>query len=276
MDRLAADRFTDMVVNATSSKADPRTRQLIESGIRHLHAFILETGLTLDELVSICGLLVQAGKISSDARNEFLLSANILGLEVLVDMISPNGGPQTAILGPMYQPAAPRLPLGGSIIQGDADGQVTYMEGYVRDASGHPIADATLDVWQAGTDGLYDIQDPAQSGTNLRGLCTTDANGHYAFKCLRPTAYPIPDDGIGGVLLQALHRHPMRPAHLHLIVGAEGKRSIISQLYDRDCPYIDNDSIFAVKDTLVLTFEPATGRADAELYVRYDWTLQDA
>ncbi len=276
MDRLAADRFTDMVVNATSSKADPRTRQLIESGIRHLHAFILETGLTLDELVSICGLLVQAGKISSDARNEFLLSANILGLEVLVDMISPNGGPQTAILGPMYQPAAPRLPLGGSIIQGDADGQVTYMEGYVRDASGHPIADATLDVWQAGTDGLYDIQDPAQSGTNLRGLFTTDANGHYAFKCLRPTAYPIPDDGIGGVLLQALHRHPMRPAHLHLIVGAEGKRSIISQLYDRDCPYIDNDSIFAVKDTLVLTFEPATGRADAELYVRYDWTLQDA
>ena len=276
MDRVAADKFTEMVVTATSAEVAPRTRQLMESAIRHLHGFIEETGLTLDELVTICGFLVEAGKMSNDTRNEFLLTANILGLEVLVDMISPNGGPQTAVLGPMYLPSAPYLPTGASIVTGEAEGQVVFMEGYVRDAAGRPIAGATLDVWQAGADGLYDIQNPRQSGTNLRGVFTTDAEGYYAFHCLRPTAYPIPDDGPGGVLLRKLGRHPMRPAHLHLIVGAAGKHSIISQLYDRDCPYIDKDSIFAVKDSLVLDFEPAAGRGDAELYMRYDWTLYDA
>lgn len=275
MDRVAADEFTDMVAKATAADVAPRTRQLMEAAIRHLHGFIIETGLTLDELVTICGFLVEAGKMSNETRNEFLLTANILGLEVLVDMISPNGGPQTAVLGPMYLPSAPHLPTGASIVTGQAEGQVVFMEGYVRDASGRPIAGATLDVWQAGTDGLYDIQKPQQSGTDLRGVFTTDEAGYYAFYCLRPTAYPIPDDGPGGVLLRRLGRHPMRPAHLHLIVAAIGKRSIISQLYDRSCPYIDNDSIFAVKDSLVLDFAAAADRGDAELYVRYDWTLYD-
>ena len=47
----------------------------------------------------------------------------------------------------------------------------------------------------------------------------TDANGEYAFYCLRPTPYPIPFDGPAGKLLQLLDRHPYRPAHIHLIVS---------------------------------------------------------
>jgi catechol 1,2-dioxygenase len=68
----------------------------------------------------------------------------------------------------------------------------------------------------------------------------------------------------------------MRPAHIHFIVSAPGKNPIVSQLYDAACQYIDNDSIFAVKDQIVVTFEPAQGRAKTDLYLHYDWKLSAA
>ncbi|CAO3419880.1 dioxygenase family protein [Azospirillum doebereinerae] len=275
-DDAAIQSFTDMVAGATAADVDARTRQIMDSLIRHLHHFVTDVSLTLEELVSACAFLVRAGQISNDARDEFLLMANILGLEVLIDMISPGGGEQTTILGPMYLAQAPELPNGASIVRSaGTGGETVLVEGHVRDADGRPIADATLDVWQADTNGLYDIQDPRQPAGNLRGVFRTDESGHYSFRCLRPTPYPIPDDGPGGRLLQLLKRHPMRPAHLHAIVKAPGKHTIVSQLYDADCTYIGSDSVFAVKGALVMRFVAADERAGTDLHVRYDWTLKD-
>jgi catechol 1,2-dioxygenase len=52
----------------------------------------------------------------------------------------------------------------------------------------------------------------------LRGKFRCDENGEYHFYCLKPTAYSLPTDGPAGVLLRLLDRHPMRPAHIHLMV----------------------------------------------------------
>lgn len=84
-----------------------------------------------------------------------------------------------------------------------------------------PIANATLDVWQASTNGLYEQQDDKQADCNLRGKFRTDADGRYAWYCLRPTPYPVPNDGPAGKILEMLDRHPMRPAHIHLIVSSQ-------------------------------------------------------
>lgn len=67
--------------------------------------------------------------------------------------------------------------------------------------------------------GLYEQQDPNQQDYNLRGKFQTDENGEYAFYCLRPSAYPIPDDGPGAKLLTLMDRHHYRPAHIHLVVS---------------------------------------------------------
>jgi catechol 1,2-dioxygenase len=93
------------------------------------------------------------------------------------------------------------------------------MHGIIRDLVTHePIPNVTFDMWQASSNGKYDFQDPAFSDNNLRGKFKTDDKGEYRLYCLRPTAYSLPVDGPSWKFLQAVDRHPMRPAHIHLMV----------------------------------------------------------
>ena len=64
-------------------------------------------------------------------------------------------------------------------------------------------------------------------------------------------------DGAAGQLFRTLDRHPFRPAHIHLMVSAEGFKPLITQLYPRDDQWVQNDTVFAVKDDLLLDFEPS-------------------
>ena len=111
--------------------------------------------------------------------------------------------------------------MGDTIIQDKHEGYVTYMHGIIRDLSTQkPIPNVTFDIWQASSNGKYDFQDPDnQTDNNLRGKFKTDENGEYRLYCLRPTAYSLPTDGPSYQLLQAIDRHPMRPAHIHLMVS---------------------------------------------------------
>jgi catechol 1,2-dioxygenase len=58
----------------------------------------------------------------------------------------------------------------------------------------------------------------------------------------------------------------MRPAHIHFYVQAEGYQPLITQIYDSACQYVENDAVFAVKDSLVVDFKDA-GENKAELEV---------
>lgn len=148
------------------------------------------------------------------------------------------------------------------------------MHGTVKCAkTGKPIANATLDVWMASTNGLYEQQDDNQVDHNLRGKFRTDENGEYAWYCIRPTPYPIPYDGPAGKLLQLLDRHPYRPAHIHLIVMKEGWKPITTQIFDKDSKYLDDDSVFAVKDSLVVEFKPRKDDPQASFELQYDITM---
>lgn len=134
--------------------------------------------------------------------------------------------------------------------------------------------------------GLYEQQDPDQQDCNLRGKFQTDDNGEYAFYCLKPTPYPVPDDGPAGRLLKLMDRHPYRPAHIHLIVSAwklwltrahthiqvmlDGFKPITTQIFDSGGEYLDNDSVFAVKDSLVVKFVERKDDPKAELELKYD------
>ncbi|CAI6333075.1 unnamed protein product [Periconia digitata] len=280
--------FTEAVINATGPKATPRVRQLTSSLIRHLHDFARENELTVDEWMSGVELLNEAGRMSDDRRNEGQLVCDVLGLESLVDEITykltsdaADEPTATAILGPFWRKDAPIRDMGDTIVSGiEGKGDRTWMHGSVSDfKTGQPISGAVLDVWHTAPNGLYEQQDSGQEDMNLRGRFTTGEDGKYNFYCLRPVPYPIPFDGPAGKILQALDRHPMRPAHIHFILSAPGYKPIVTQIFDRNSKYIEDDAVFAVKDSLLVDFKPIQGDEKADLELPYDFrmaTFEDA
>jgi len=149
------------------------------------------------------------------------------------------------------------------------------MHGTVTDlVTRKPLANAVVDIWQASANGKYDFQDPEnQTDNNLRGKFTTNAEGKYYFYCLRPTPYSLPTDGPAGVLLKLVDRHPMRPAHIHIMVTHADHKPVTTQIFPSDDPYIASDTVFAVKDDLVVEFVPLEGDPKATLQMEYNFIL---
>jgi len=273
--------FTQRVIDATGPKASPRMRQVMSSLIRHVHDFARENEITVDEWMEGVELLNWAGRMSDDKRNEGQLVWDVIGLESLVDEITfklaaeaESAATASAILGPFFRHDAPELENESSIVSGVEDGEITYMHGVVLDLKNkNPIPNATVDVWQASTNGLYEQQDKDQVDCNLRAKFRTDSNGRFAFYCLRPTPYPIPNDGPAGKLLELLDRHPMRPAHIHIIATCERYKPVTTQIFDRAGPYLEDDSVFAVKESLIVDFVPLKDNPKATLELEYNITL---
>ena len=82
--------------------------------------------------------------------------------------------------------------------------------------------------------------------------------------------------GPAGDLLQMMDRHPYRPSHFHFRVRAPGHQELVTQIFDREDKYVDNDSVFAVKDSLIVDFKPAPAGADTKYVVDYDIRLTAA
>ncbi|RDA95814.1 hypothetical protein CP533_5213 [Ophiocordyceps camponoti-saundersi (nom. inval.)] len=270
--------FTDGVVNAFGPDASPRIREVMTALIRHSHAFAREVNLTTDELMQALRVVNLAGRLSDDKHDESLLLIDILGLESLVDDITlglSDAATSSAILGPMWRADAPTRENGSTIsFDTPADAEMVLMHGRIVDSdTGEPLPGASVDVWQASTNGLYEQQDPNQEDFNLRGVFKTDSDGRYSFYCLRPTAYPIPTDGPAGRLLKLMDRSGFRPAHIHLMVHAKGHKSLVTQIFDEECEYINNDTAFAVKDELKVRFVPRQGDPEAKLELEYDIRL---
>ncbi|KII91228.1 hypothetical protein PLICRDRAFT_173115 [Plicaturopsis crispa FD-325 SS-3] len=277
--------YTDKVASTVGPKADARSKVIFSSLIRHLHAFAREVDLTTDEWLAACDSLIEAGQISGPQRNEMILISDVLGLEALLDSMaqerlqkaastgtksgSANATP-SAILGPFYREGLPSFKNGESIVKTPAPNDVrAHVFGTLRDPDGAPISGATIDIWHTGSHGLYDSQvwdpsDPASHKFNWRGRFTTDEHGKYDCHCLRPTAYPIPFDHTAGKILTLLDRTPVRPAHIHFYVQAQGFHPLITQIYDSQCKYVKNDAVFAVKDALIVEFKD-TGDHETEL-----------
>lgn len=230
--------------------------------------------------------------MSNDSRNETQLLCDILGLESLVDEItskqlqlkttsSLEANPtSSAILGPFYRHDAPVLPNGSSIVSSLESAEYqqasTHLFGRVLDQHGRPIPGAIVDIWHTAPNGKYEQQDAGQPDMDLRGRFRTDGEGRYSLYCLRPVPYPVPDDGPAGRLLHLLDRHPYRPAHLHFIVSADGRRPVTTQLFDSEDKYLENDSVFAVKEDLVVEYKPAGSDPKARWALEYDFVLCDA
>jgi catechol 1,2-dioxygenase len=257
MAAMTPRQLTEQVLDAYGGAADPRLRELLAALISHLHAFAAETRLTQQEWLAGLEFLTAAGQLCGPARQEFILLSDVLGLSSLVDIVNAApGATESTVLGPFYVPGAPARAMGEQIGR-PQDGDPALLRGRVLGQNGAPLGGASLDVWQAAANGLYDTQDPQQPRFNLRGVFTTGADGSYHFRAVRPVSYPVPVDGPAGDLLRAAGRHHWRAAHIHAIVSAPGFRPVTTHIFDAQNPYLDSDTVFGVKDSLVREFRPA-------------------
>ncbi|KAL7621910.1 hypothetical protein AAE478_007410 [Parahypoxylon ruwenzoriense] len=278
--------FTQHVLDTMGPKTTERNRVVLSALIRHIHDFAREVELTIDEWLAGVRYINEVGRVYSESkqtRNETHRLSDILGLETLVDEIAHKiisdtdvDPTSSAILGPFWSPNAPFRENGGTIIQNPApNGRVALMHGVISDlVTGKPVPGAVFDIWQASANGKYDFQDPDnQTPNNLRGKFRADGNGKYWFYCYYPTAYSLPTDGPSYQLLQMMDRHPMRPAHIHIMVTHPDYKGCTTQLYPKEDPWLASDTVFAVKDDLVIDFKPLEGDDKAQIQLDYNVIL---
>ena len=278
------EQITRNVLDSMANTPNPRLKQVMTNLIIHLHTFIREVELSQEEWALGIQFLTRAGQICDEKRQEFILLSDITGTSMLVDAINhrlSEGATESTVFGPFYREGAPELPMGATISQ-DGRGEPAVVTGQVRSTNGTPIAGALLDVWETDENGLYEQQDPEQPDMNLRGKFRTDHEGRYYFVGIKPVSYAIPDDGPVGQLLRALSRHPFRPAHIHLLVSADGFMSVTTHLFVKGDPYLDSDAVFGTKDSLVVDFIRHTSEEEAARYhvtapfytVHFDFVLK--
>jgi protocatechuate 3,4-dioxygenase beta subunit len=264
--RARQDELLNEVLRTFAQAPDPRAREVMESALRHLHAFVAEVGLTTAEWKAGIDFLTAVGQACTDTRQEFILLSDTLGVSSLTEMVSvdpADGATENTVLGPFYVPGSPLRAIGDSILEDDDGGEPATLRGRVTDLQGVPLAGATLDIWQNASNRLYAVQDPGQTPTNLRGRFVTGEHGRFEFHTIRPVPYPIPHDGPVGRMLRSAGRHPWRPAHIHFMVSAPGYRTLVTHVFDADSDYLESDAVFGVRDSLVVDFEVGEGPAVA-------------
>ena len=163
------------------------------------------------------------------AASGALFPANFAGAEAQLSR-TPN-----QILGPFYPLKVLTQNSDLTRLPGRPDrakGQVLNVLGKVLNVSGVPVRDARIEIWQANTYGRY----AHPSDTNLAPLdpnfegsavLTTDSNGQYRFKTIKPAAYPTGPN-------------TMRPSHIHFQVSGRQDR-LVTQMYFEGDPYNESD-----------------------------------
>lgn len=285
MKDLTLENITDAVLQSIDGTQDARLKELLSVFIRKAHEAVRETELTHDEWAALTDFLRRAGEISSEQRNEFILLSDIFGITSLVDLVSAGDNPDStapSVLGPFYVPNAPLLSPGDDMVA-DNDGDRVVIRGRVLSADGEPLAGAMLEFWQNAANGLYSNMDPAQDDNNLRCRMLTDNNGAYSFSTIRPVPYEVPDDGPGGEFIRATGRHCWRPAHLHVKVQADNHDDLVTELFNTQDEYIEEDAVFGVRSSLVVPFDRAPTSEESTRYahvakpfhmVDFDFVLQ--
>ena len=254
---------TDKVLAAMRGAASPRLREVMAALVRHLHAFAREVRLTEEEFETGIDFLNRIGQATHDAHNEGILFSDAVGLSSLVCLLNNgrNGATETAsaLLGPFWRMNSPRTENGGSIVRSETPGPALFVSCRVCDPRGKPLEGVEVDVWQASPVGLYENQDERQCDMNLRGKFTTDSEGRFWFRSVKPAGYPVPTHGPVGDLLRAQGRHPYRPAHLHFLAFKSAYKTLITQVFVDDDEHLESDVVFGVTRHLIGDFRRGEG-----------------
>jgi hydroxyquinol 1,2-dioxygenase len=281
MRAIDENTITDVALEQMSATPSPRFREIASSLVRHLHAFAREVDLTPEEWLEGIRFLTAVGQKCTAHRQEFILLSDTLGLSALVNALHDKRAAEPAtkssLLGPFYRQDAPMMDLGSSIIS-QGHGSEIVIHGYVRNAVGHGIPNALVQIWEPDETGNYDLQKHDPSVMDLRGCFRADSDGRYYLRGVCPTGYMIPMDGPVGDMIRAQKRHGYRPAHIHFVIGAPGYRELVTALYIAGDEHIDSDTVFGVDESLITSVNKndSTSPFPNLPSIRYDFRLAKA
>jgi len=251
---MSPDEHLKQVLASFDESVNPRMVEILRSAVKHLHEFTREVKLTHKEWFAGIEYLTATGQKCDEVRQEYILLSDTLGVSMLLEMINyaaSEKATEPTVFGPFHVDGSPHRKNGESIVdQANDTGEPMVITGAVKDTNGKPIAGAELDVWQVQSNAMYDVQEGAE-WRNMRGIFTTDAQGKFEIKTVRPVDYTIPDDGPVGKMLRAAGRDKWRPAHVHTVVSAKGYIPVITHLFDSESPYLKNDVVFGVRESLI-------------------------
>jgi protocatechuate 3,4-dioxygenase beta subunit len=255
MREYTPENITDAVLEQMSTTPDPRMKEIMESAVRHLHAFAREVKLTPAEWMMGIEFMTKVGQMCNPARQEFILLSDTVGLSALVNIMHDKTRTEEAtgasLLGPFYRENTPVMEYGASMADPKKGGQEVVLYGRITNAKGEPLPNAVVTVWQTAADGRYDIQNSIEE-IDCRGVFRTDEKGNYLVRTVRPLGYYIPLDGPVGKMVIAQKRHGMRPAHIHFLVAAPGYRELVTALYLAGDDHLEDDVVFGASGDLVV------------------------
>jgi len=147
-----------------------------------------------------------------------------------------------------------------------AVGEITYLSGRILDASGNPIRDATVEIWQCDKNGAYlhsgsgnaEKRDPNFQGF---GRFLTSSTGEYLFRTIKPVAYPG------------------RAPHIHFAIKMKGRERWTTQCYIKGDPANPKDGIWksvkddAQRESITVDFAPLKSARAGELTAHFDLVM---
>ncbi|HKU47835.1 MAG TPA: dioxygenase [Burkholderiales bacterium] len=265
MRQFSEATLTAEVVARLGKTKDKRLREIMQSAVKHLHAFAREVKLTEEEWFEGIKFLTAVGQKCDGKRQEFILLSDVLGLSMMIVALNHKTAPgatEATVLGPFFAHGAKEFGYGGDLREGATlKGEDVWVSGRVLGLDGKPIPNATLDIWQAKADGIYDLQ--TEGEFELRGRVKANARGEYAFASYKPSFYSIPMDGPVGDMIRATSNRHMRPAHMHAIVSAPGYQQVITHVFVQGDKHLDGDAVFAVKNSLVAKYRKVDNPEEA-------------
>jgi protocatechuate 3,4-dioxygenase beta subunit len=147
-----------------------------------------------------------------------------------------------------------------------ADGEITWLSGRILDASGTPVRNALVEIWQVDGHGAYLHSRTGNSANRDRrfqgyGRFTTGTDGGYGFRTIKPVPYPG------------------RTPHVHFKVSRGGQRLLTTQCFVKGHPQNERDGILrGIRDdkqraSVLADFRPLEGSTTGELAARFDVVL---
>jgi protocatechuate 3,4-dioxygenase, beta subunit len=147
-----------------------------------------------------------------------------------------------------------------------AVGQITYLSGRLLDASGGPIRNATIEIWEVDSLGVYLADRPRRTkyDANFQGFgrFLTGSTGEYYFRAIKPVSYP-----------------GRRAPHIHFKIRRKGQEPWNTQLFVKGEPGNEQDGIYRrigdaqARASVTVDFVPLPGTRIGEVAARFDIIL---
>jgi protocatechuate 3,4-dioxygenase beta subunit len=172
--------------------------------------------------------------------------------------------------GPFYPDKLPLDTDNDLIVVNDATtpavGDITWLTGRILTASGEPVRNATVEIWQVDHHGVYlhsGSSSKAKADANFQGFgrFVTGSTGEYLFRTVKPVPYPG------------------RTPHIHYAIKMKGRDKFTTQCYIEGEPQNDRDGVIrGIRDekarkSVIVPFTPLAGSKIGELTAKFDIVL---